>query len=67
MHTHQMHVADLHVHTTISDGHASPEDVIAYTLAHTAVTMISITDHDQIHGAKRAAAAAEGTRLQVII
>ena len=67
MHTHQMHIADLHVHTTISDGHASPEDVIAYTLAHTSVTMIAITDHDQIHGAKRAAAAAEGTRLQVII
>ncbi len=67
MHTHQMQIADLHVHTTISDGHASPEDVIAYTLAQTSVTMIAITDHDQIQGAKRAAVAAEGTRLQVII
>lgn len=67
MYTDQVQTADLHVHTTISDGHASPEDVIAYTLAQTSVTMIAITDHDQIHGAKRAADAAAGTRLQVII
>jgi len=67
MYIEQLHTADLHVHTTISDGHSSPEEVIAFTLAHTSVTMIAITDHDQIHGAKRAAVAAAGTRLQVII
>ncbi|MFM2031590.1 MAG: hypothetical protein RLZZ297_355 [Chloroflexota bacterium] len=59
--------ADLHLHTTISDGHATPEALVAYVVEHTTLDVIAVTDHDQISGALRAVAAARGTRLQVIV
>ena len=59
--------ADLHMHTTVSDGHASPEALVEYVVTQTTLDVIAITDHDQIHGALRAVVAAQGTRVQVIV
>lgn len=43
--------ADLHVHTTFSDGTATPEDVLNYYALHSEVDVVAITDHDTIDGA----------------
>lgn len=59
--------ADLHVHTTYSDGHNTPAQVIHHTIHHTDIRVIAITDHDQITGAYEAQKHAEGTALHVII
>lgn len=51
--------ADLHVHTTYSDGTASPEDVLNYYALHSDVSVFAITDHDTIDGARHAQRFAE--------
>lgn len=43
--------ADLHVHTTFSDGTATPEDVLNFYAMHAGVRVFAITDHDTIDGA----------------
>ncbi len=43
--------ADLHVHTAISDGMASPRQVLEYVEAETDLDIIAITDHDGPRGA----------------
>lgn len=40
--------ADLHVHTTGSDGLGSPAEVLAWTQQHTTLTVLAITDHDDL-------------------
>ena len=42
-------VADLHVHTNISDGTFSPEKAVGYAKLH-GLDAIAITDHDVIDG-----------------
>lgn len=49
-----MGTADLHMHSTYSDGGARIEDILAYTSAHTKLDLIAITDHDCIDGSLRA-------------
>ncbi|QEA13492.1 3',5'-nucleoside bisphosphate phosphatase [Comamonas flocculans] len=49
--------ADLHCHSTISDGTLSPEDVAARAHAN-GVTLWALTDHDEVAGQQRAAAKA---------
>jgi len=51
--------ADLHVHTTFSDGTASAEDVLNYYALHSEVNVFAITDHDTIDGALHARRFAE--------
>ena len=46
--------ADLHVHTTYSDGTASPEDVLNYYALRSDCRLFAITDHDTLDGALRA-------------
>jgi len=46
--------ADLHVHTTFSDGTATPEDVLNFYAMHSGVRVFAITDHDTIDGARHA-------------
>lgn len=46
--------ADLHVHTTFSDGTATPEDVLNFYAMHSGVRVFAITDHDTIDGALHA-------------
>ena len=60
--------ADLHMHTTASDGWPSPHELVDYARA-TRLSVIAVTDHDTIEGALRAAdhAAGSSSRLQVVI
>jgi len=47
--------ADLHIHTSYSDGVATPEDVLNHYAMRSDFNAIAITDHDTIDGALRAA------------
>ena len=49
--------ADLHLHSTASDGRLSPEDVVR-TAAHLGLAVISLTDHDSVDGIASALKAA---------
>ncbi len=57
--------ADLHIHTTASDGTCTPSQVVAHALK-TDLDVIAITDHDTIAGIDEAKQAAAGKRLKVI-
>mgnify|MGYP002760942427 FL=1 len=50
--------ADLHIHTTASDGHSTPQQIIKNAKKHN-LDVISITDHDTIRGYKNAVGEAE--------
>src|SRR6266513_508876 len=57
--------ADLHVHTTFSDGEQTPAEVV--NLAHRAgLAALAITDHDSTDGVAEARTAALGTLLEII-
>ena len=57
--------ADLHLHTTFSDGTDTPERVVQRAGEH-GITAIAITDHDTIDGVSRAKAAAEQASIAFI-
>lgn len=57
--------ADLHVHTTASDGRWSPAQVVQEALARR-LRYLGITDHETTQGAIEAMALARGTPLEVI-
>ena len=57
--------ADLHIHTTFSDGCDTPEEVVALAIKKE-LSAIAITDHDMIEGIDPAVQAAEGIGLEVI-
>jgi predicted metal-dependent phosphoesterase TrpH len=46
--------ADLHLHSTYSDGIATREEILAHTQNYTDLNVIAITDHDEIAGALHA-------------
>ena len=48
-------LADLHLHTSFSDGWPSPAEVVDHVTLETGLDVIAITDHDTIEGALRAA------------
>lgn len=54
--------ADLHCHSTVSDGTLSPEDLAARAKAQ-GVALWALTDHDELGGQQRAAAAARALGL----
>jgi predicted metal-dependent phosphoesterase TrpH len=58
-------LADLHVHTNLSDGTFSPEKVVEYSKAK-GLDAIAITDHDCIAGIWPAIRAAESTGVEII-
>jgi predicted metal-dependent phosphoesterase TrpH len=60
--------ADLHMHTSASDGWPTPQELVDHA-RRLPLDVIAVTDHDTIDGALRAAAYAEAMRLrlQVII
>ncbi|HEY8811953.1 MAG TPA: CehA/McbA family metallohydrolase [Candidatus Dormibacteraeota bacterium] len=47
-------LADLHLHTSFSDGWPSPAEVVDHVTLETNLDVIAITDHDTIEGALRA-------------
>jgi len=47
--------ADLHIHTTASDGVASPEMVLDWVCTHTDLSVIAVTDHNTNAGGLEAA------------
>ena len=57
--------ADLHVHSTASDGTLSPSQLIALALRR-GVDVLAIADHDSVSGLAEASAAAQGTPLTLI-
>jgi hypothetical protein len=62
--------ADLHLHTSWSDGMATVRQVLEHAERHTDLDVIAITDHDQVRGALEAVewcAGRPGGRLQAIV
>ncbi|HEY6510929.1 MAG TPA: 3',5'-nucleoside bisphosphate phosphatase [Burkholderiaceae bacterium] len=57
--------ADLHCHSTVSDGTLSPEQLAQRAKDH-GVALWSLTDHDEISGQHRAAAAARAAGLDYL-
>ncbi len=57
--------ADLHCHSTVSDGWLSPTDVVRRAAAN-GVTLLALTDHDEVSGLDEAAAAARETELELV-
>jgi predicted metal-dependent phosphoesterase TrpH len=57
--------ADLHCHSVVSDGTLSPEDLAARAAAN-GVQLWALTDHDEIGGQRRAAAAAHGHGMKYL-
>ena len=46
--------ADLHIHSSVSDGMASVPEIMAYVQERTDLDLIAIADHDQVDGALQA-------------
>jgi len=60
-----MKYADLHLHTSYSDGTYTPEELIAEG-TKAGLSAISIVDHDTVEGIEPAVKAAEGAGIEVI-
>ena len=60
--------ADLQIHTSLSDGTASPAEIVRYASEQTDLDLIAITDHDDFRGAEaaREAAARTNARMEVV-
>lgn len=69
VHRQRVGLADLHMHTTASDGLGTVEQVLAFAQQRTDLDVIAITDHDTIEGALRARdrVAAGGYRFELIV
>jgi predicted metal-dependent phosphoesterase TrpH len=63
----QISKADLHLHTTASDGAATVPELLGYVAQSTDLRLIAITDHDSIAGAQRAAQIAPHYGVEVIV
>jgi predicted metal-dependent phosphoesterase TrpH len=60
--------ADLHLHTTYSDGWPDPRALVDYARHATDLRVIAVTDHDTIEGALRARDHSQGrSGLEVVI
>ena len=60
--------ADLHMHTTSSDGWPTPHELVDHAARRARLDVIAVTDHDTIEGALRAREyAAKRSRFQVIV
>jgi len=60
-----MKFADLHTHTTFSDGTTTPEKIVILAEKHN-LSALAICDHDTIDGVLPALSAAENTTIEVI-
>lgn len=57
--------ADLHCHSTVSDGLLAPADIVARAAAN-GVDLLALTDHDEIGGLDEAVAAASAAGLRLV-
>lgn len=57
--------ADLHVHSTASDGTVSPAALVALALER-GLSVLAIADHDSVEGLAEARSAAAGTQLTLV-
>ena len=62
---HKIQNADLHCHSVVSDGTLTPEQ-LAQRAAANGVALWSLTDHDEIGGQHRAAAAARAAGIRYL-
>ena len=60
-----MSKADLHIHTTASDGHSTPRQILKNAQEHN-LEVISITDHDTIRGYQQAAEIADEYDIKLL-
>lgn len=62
-------IADLHIHTSISDGMASVAEVLRWAQDRTSLDVLAVTDHETIEGGLRAQdlAVRMGYRFEVIV
>ncbi|KSW12690.1 histidinol phosphatase [Pyrodictium occultum] len=58
--------ADMHVHTTVSDGRNSPEEVLIAAVEKE-LDVIAVTDHDTFEGGLRALRAARSMSLDLVV
>ena len=56
---------DLHLHTTASDGHLDPADLVAAAVS-AGITTLAVTDHDTLGGLEEAAAAASAAGVTFV-
>ncbi len=61
-----MGLADLHIHSTFSDGSATVEAILYHASTQTQLDVIAITDHDTLEGARLAMELAPRFRVEVI-
>ncbi len=61
-----MGLADLHMHSTFSDGVATVEAILYYASTNTDLDVIAITDHNTLEGALLALRLAEKFRIEVV-
>lgn len=59
--------ADLHVHSTASDGTASPREVLEWASEATDLSVVAICDHNTNEGGLEAAAIAHEYRVEVVV
>ncbi len=60
--------ADLHMHTTVSDGWPTPKELVDHAARRAKLDVIAVTDHDTIEGALRAQEhAAKRAKFRVIV
>lgn len=59
--------ADMHVHTTASDGIATPRQVLEFVAARTNLSVVAICDHNTNEGALEAAEYASDYGVEVVV
>ncbi len=59
--------ADLHIHSSCSDGSHSILEILTHVADNTPLKVIAITDHDQIEGALEAQRLAPRYRIEVVV
>jgi len=57
--------ADLHLHTQLSDGTYSPEELVVEARRH-GLAALALTDHDTVEGCERAALACEAAGIEFV-
>jgi predicted metal-dependent phosphoesterase TrpH len=57
--------ADLHLHTSFSDGTYSPEELAAHAKQH-GLAVVALTDHDTVEGCARMAVACEKENIEFV-